>query len=330
MRSPTAPQNDTVKNITGAPFVPMAHRFRAMMESDIKLESIWETIENPVFRVVVHNYDSDNSTYNFWPVRPPPRLEHGGAGAPLSAQFTADAAASPPSDSQVRATDSITAGAVLSDGTRRDDDPMLTWQPTWSNPSSDPRWSTMGISEAPISPDHTWSNCQYTDLGQDNWYNGNGETEMNCPNAMGLNGDPDGATRRMREMRTRSPKEISYEPFPADWAPGDPGMAIEVWYGRKYAEDVQAFFNIMLICCIAILLAGMGYLLSRDVDNLVVRPIESMVDAVTKLAQNPAHKLEKVEKVRYETDALKMSLAKIATMLQVGFGEDFRPFMAFG
>jgi len=281
-------QNDTVKNITGAPFVPMAHRFRAMMESDIKLESIWETIENPVFRVVVHNYDSDNSTYNFWPVR---------------------------------ATDSITAGAVLSDGTRRDDDPMLTWQPTWSNPSSDPRWSTMGISEAPISPDHTWSNCQYTDLGQDNWYNGNGETEMNCPNAMGLNGDPDGATRRMREMRTRSPKEISYEPFPADWAPGDPGMAIEVWYGRKYAEDVQAFFNIMLICCIAILLAGMGYLLSRDVDNLVVRPIESMVDAVTKLAQNPAHKLEKVEKVRYETDALKMSLAKIATMLQVGFGE---------
>merc|ERR1711988_474039 len=46
-----------------------------------------------------------------------------------------------------------------------------------------------------------------------------------------------------------------------------------------------------------------------------------MVDSVTKLAANPAHQLEKVTKVRYETDALKLSLAKIATMLQVGFGE---------
>jgi hypothetical protein len=61
--------------------------------------------------------------------------------------------------------------------------------------------------------------------------------------------------------------------------------------------------------------------LSKDVDSLVVRPIESMVGDVTKLAANPAYQLEKIEKVRYETDALKMSLAKIATMLQVGFGE---------
>ena len=65
----------------------------------------------------------------------------------------------------------------------------------------------------------------------------------------------------------------------------------------------------------------MGFLLSRDIDALVVKPIESMVDSVTKLAANPAHQLEKITKVRYETDALKLSLAKIATMLQVGFGE---------
>ena len=58
------------------------------------------------------------------------------------------------------------------------------------------------------------------------------------------------------------------------------GLDIEVWYGRKYAEDVQAIFNILLIVCIAILLAYMGYLLSKDVDNLVVRPIESMIDSV--------------------------------------------------
>merc|ERR1719240_636517 len=79
--------------------------------------------------------------------------------------------------------------------------------------------------------------------------------------------------------------------------------------------------SIMLIVAITILLGGMGYLLSKDVDALVVRPIETMVDSVTKLAANPAYQLEKIEKVRYETDALKLSLAKIATMLQVGFGE---------
>merc|ERR1719460_3571581 len=65
----------------------------------------------------------------------------------------------------------------------------------------------------------------------------------------------------------------------------------------------------------------MAYLFSKDADTMVIRPIESMVDSVTKLAANPAHKLEKITKVRYETDALKMSLAKIAAMLQVGFGE---------
>ena len=54
---------------------------------------------------------------------------------------------------------------------------------------------------------------------------------------------------------------------------------------------------------------------------MVIRPIESMVESVTKLAANPAYQLEKVTKVKYETDALKMSLSKIATMLQVGFGE---------
>ena len=76
---------------------------------------------------------------------------------------------------------------------------------------------------------------------------------------------------------------------------------VEVWYGRKFAEEVQAFFNIMLILCVACLLAYMGFLLSRDVDSLVVRPIETMVMEVTMLAKNPAYKLKKVDQVRLET-----------------------------
>ena len=103
----------------------------------------------------------------------------------------------------------------------------------------------------------------------------------------------------------------------------DNATVLEIWYGTKMSEDVQSGMSLLLIIAIAALLGGMGYLLSKDVDTMVIQPIESMVDSVTKLAANPAYQLEKVTKVRYETDALKMSLAKIATMLQVGFGEAY-------
>merc|ERR1719409_1884210 len=46
-----------------------------------------------------------------------------------------------------------------------------------------------------------------------------------------------------------------------------------------------------------------------------------MVDSVTKLAANPAYQMDPVTKVVYETDALRVSLNKIAQLLQVGFGE---------
>jgi len=95
----------------------------------------------------------------------------------------------------------------------------------------------------------------------------------------------------------------------------------DVWISRRQYEIVGSCFSISLTCSVAALLGIMAFLFQRDADQMVIRPIESMVDSVTKLAANPAHKLEKITKVRYETDALKMSLGKIASMLQVGFGE---------
>ena len=100
---------------------------------------------------------------------------------------------------------------------------------------------------------------------------------------------------------------------------GEP--VFEVWYDTKYKEAVQSGLSILMILLITLLLGVMGYLLSRDVNQIVIIPVENMVDSVTKLAANPAFKMEKVHKVVYETDALKLSLSKIATMLQVGFGE---------
>jgi len=121
----------------------------------------------------------------------------------------------------------------------------------------------------------------------------------------------------------RAGTELRMTPFcvgTCDDIVNDPAVG-DVWYSRRRLQEVEAYFSILLTMSVAALLGIMGYLFSRDADSMVIRPIESMVDSVTKLAANPAHKLEKITKVRYETDALKMSLAKIAAMLQVGFGE---------
>ena len=170
-------------------------------------------------------------------------------------------------------------------------DRMVNWAPKW-----------------PMPDDH-WPECDYKYMDQQEVQN-----VIKCPNLFGRR-------RTMRQLRARGPSEINIEAYVSSSSSNQTGPIIEAWYSRKYAEDVQAGFNIMLIMCIAILLAYMGFLLSKDVDALVVRPIESMVESVSRLAADPAYKIPEVEKVRYETDKLMVSLAKIATMLQVGFGE---------
>ena len=72
---------------------------------------------------------------------------------------------------------------------------------------------------------------------------------------------------------------------------------------------------------ITLLLGVMAFLFSRDMDNLVIRPIETMVDSVTRLAANPAHKLEAVKSVKYETDALRVSLNKIAKTVRCNLAD---------
>jgi len=175
---------------------------------------------------------------------------------------------------------------------------MRSWVPAWP------------------APDTYWDDCNLAFLEVDS------PDIEKCPNARG-------PRRGMRDLRVKGPQEIMRLPFVMDERLaariGHPELAdikvMEIWYGKKYAEDVGSGMSLILIILITILLGTMGYLLSRDVDAMVIKPIESMVDSVTKLAQNPAYQMEKVQKVVYETDALKMSLSKIATMLQVGFGE---------
>jgi len=144
-------------------------------------------------------------------------------------------------------------------------------------------------------PDTYWVNCTVSTVDE------------NCPEVMH-------PLRRGTELRT-----VAF--FDCEDCPTDAQPVGDIWYSKKRYEEIGAFFSIFLTISIATLLGVMAYLFSRDADQMVIRPIESMVDSVTKLAANPAHKLEKITRVRYETDQLKVSLAKISAMLQVGFGE---------
>jgi hypothetical protein len=94
-----------------------------------------------------------------------------------------------------------------------------------------------------------------------------------------------------------------------------------LWISQETYNKGLAIYGVLSTLYITLLLGVMAFLFSRDMDNLVIRPIETMVDSVTRLAANPAHKLEAVKTVKYETDALRVSLNKIAQLLQVGFGE---------
>jgi class 3 adenylate cyclase len=272
-------------NVSVDPFLTMRQKFRTIMESPQQTDSIWTFVTSPLYRIDVKNYGPDNLNFTFWPVPGmiPPGTSSNAYGV-------------------VETTEYFLAPSKYS--TLVEEPGMPGWVPSWPE------------------IDNYWPNCELADLDVAEQMKGLGHP-ADCPNARG-------PRRSMRELRVKGPAEIARLPFVIDKRLADrlgipelnsPEPVFEIWYGTKYKEDVQSGMSLMMIICITIILGGMGYLLSRDVDQMVIKPIENMVDSVTKLAANPAYQMEPVTKVVYETDALKMSLSKIATMLQVGFGE---------
>ncbi|KAL1499281.1 hypothetical protein AB1Y20_011491 [Prymnesium parvum] len=94
---------------------------------------------------------------------------------------------------------------------------------------------------------------------------------------------------------------------------------VVIW-NNSIQQRQQALKNILLTVFLIAVLFVMFTGLSNDVTSLVVRPIESMVDIVHKLAQNPTLQLEGQSKSKYETEAVRVALAKIVGLMQLGFG----------
>ena len=94
----------------------------------------------------------------------------------------------------------------------------------------------------------------------------------------------------------------------------------EAWWNtqRLYMENSQ--LNITLTCLLTVIIISMYTALSTDVTSMVVQPIESMVGMVQMLATNPNYQLEGQSKSKYETEAVRIALAKIVGLMQLGFG----------
>jgi class 3 adenylate cyclase len=89
----------------------------------------------------------------------------------------------------------------------------------------------------------------------------------------------------------------------------------------------QSLFSIFTTIFVMILLMGGTYMFSRDVETLVITPIERMVDLVRKISANPLGVEYKMlgEKDGFiegmETTTLLSTITKIGSLMRVGFGE---------
>lgn len=100
---------------------------------------------------------------------------------------------------------------------------------------------------------------------------------------------------------------------------------------NRYKAEIEAEFNMIQTTFIVFLL-GMGAMaFSKDTQQLVIAPIEKMVNIVKQLADDPLTKPEVIEEEelvvktkassQLETSMLENTILKIGGLLQVGFGE---------
>jgi len=107
------------------------------------------------------------------------------------------------------------------------------------------------------------------------------------------------------------------ETVPWNARPDSPDAAF--WDATQLAQRT-AGLNIALTWLLIVVIITMYVLLSLDVTQMVVQPIESMVGLVRRLAENPTLQLEGQSKSKYETEAVRIALAKIVGLMQLGFG----------
>lgn len=117
-------------------------------------------------------------------------------------------------------------------------------------------------------------------------------------------------------------KELRLEETLVFLADQDP--SIFAIFDVKEETEVTAWYSIAMTLIVTSLLAILSLLFSQDAYNIMILPIEKMKFTVQQLSENPLLHIEKMKNFApndsNETDILQQAIAKMATLLQIGFG----------
>jgi class 3 adenylate cyclase len=132
---------------------------------------------------------------------------------------------------------------------------------------------------------------------------------------------------RDEETQTSTVKTAQCDTSTGPW---DQCYESKAWVNVKWAVQMQACLDIGRITFILSMLSVGALLFIRDTDALVLQPIERMMEKVKSVSENPlaAHSAAAATKDKgsssgkqLETRILEHSIAKICSLLSVGFGE---------
>merc|ERR1719182_1209175 len=116
------------------------------------------------------------------------------------------------------------------------------------------------------------------------------------------------------------------------------GLSLEAKFLMRYLTEKEARLSMGLTTFVVFLLGFGSMSFSNDTQKLVIAPIEKMVNIVKQLADDPLKKpeinheeIDEAENVdvgqpkknsgQLETGMLEMTILKIGSLLQVGYGE---------
>mmetsp|Transcript_19219 Transcript_19219/g.58118 ORF Transcript_19219/g.58118 Transcript_19219/m.58118 type:complete len:859 (-) Transcript_19219:35-2611(-) len=137
-------------------------------------------------------------------------------------------------------------------------------------------------------------------------------------------GDPDGFLRKSSYDKLRFPREVYRVIVDAD--SGGSARGVHILVDNKSTAQEQALFSICLTSFIIVLLGLGTYIFGKDVNELVIFPIERMVKLVNTISENPLgfDYSKGVGDNKYEgmeTTLLLTTITKIGGLMRVGFGE---------
>mmetsp|Transcript_16939 Transcript_16939/g.39621 ORF Transcript_16939/g.39621 Transcript_16939/m.39621 type:complete len:875 (+) Transcript_16939:288-2912(+) len=121
-------------------------------------------------------------------------------------------------------------------------------------------------------------------------------------------------------IRKLRPGEMDVFLF-GDDSSGSSTLAI---FSVKTQRQEDALYNVLTTVFVAIMLLLGAHTFSSDADKLVLEPIQSMMDLVEKVAEDPSREIvldySDDDNVNYETQLIESAIQKITSLLRVGFG----------